>query len=149
MKATATAKYIGTSSRKISLVAALIRGKSVISAQSILEHTGKRATEPVGKVLASALANAQNNDNAKKGDLIVESVLVGPAPTLKRFRARAKGAAASIRKRSSHITVVLSDNKVATTKPMSLSKGLAKSTDASPKLPVKPSAASKTAEETT
>lgn len=110
MKTQATAKYIGTSSRKLGLVAQLIRGKSVASAQSILTHTPKAATTPVGKVLASALANAQNNYQAKKGDLVIESVLIGPAPSLKRFRPRAKGSASAILKRASHITVVLSDN---------------------------------------
>ncbi len=111
MKTQATAKYVGTSTRKLGLVAQLIRGKSVSSAQLILTHANKRATDPVGKVLSSALANAQNNHNAKKADLTIESVLIGPAPTLKRFRPRAKGSASSIHKRSSHITVVLTDIK--------------------------------------
>ena len=111
MKTRATAKYVGTSARKISLVAGLIRGQSVANAQNILMHTNKQATVPVGKVLSSALANAQNNHNAKKGDLTIESVLVGPAPTIKRFRPRAKGAASSIHKRASHITVILTDTQ--------------------------------------
>lgn len=111
MKTSATAKYIGTSSRKIGLVAALIRGKQAKDAVTILEHTGKRATDPIGKVLKSAIANAENNQNLKAADLVVEQVLVGPGKTLKRFRPRARGAAGAIRKRSSHITVVLTDAK--------------------------------------
>src|SRR4051812_33049653 len=110
MKVKATAKFVGTSSRKIGLVAEMIRGLDVISAQTMLVNTSKRATDPVGKVLKSALANAQNNQSLKRGDLIIESVLVGPGPTLKRFRPRARGAAGSIKKRTSHITIVLSDS---------------------------------------
>jgi large subunit ribosomal protein L22 len=110
MKVSSTAKFVGTSSRKIGLVAELIRGQSVTTAQITLANTNKRATDPIGKVLKSALANAQNNHNLKKGELVVESVLVGPGPTLKRFRPRARGAAGSIKKRTSHITVILNDN---------------------------------------
>jgi large subunit ribosomal protein L22 len=111
MRTNATAKYIGTSARKINLVAALIRGRRVVEAQVILANVNKRATDPVGDVLKSALANAENNYNAKKADLMIESVFVGPGPTLKRFRPRAKGSASSIKKRTSHITVVLTDQK--------------------------------------
>ena len=111
MNVRATAKFVGTSPRKIGLVAALIRGRSAKEAVSILEQTQKRATGPVGKVLQSAIANAENNFNLKSGDLVVESVLIGPAPTLKRFRPRAQGRAGAIRKRSSHISVVLNDVK--------------------------------------
>ena len=109
MKTSATAKFVGTSARKTGLVAALIRGRRAVDAQVILLNTEKRASGPVGKVLASAIANAENNDGAKASNLIVESVLIGPGPTLKRSRPRAKGSASAIRKRSSHITVVVSD----------------------------------------
>jgi large subunit ribosomal protein L22 len=115
MKTQATAKFVGTSARKTGLVAALIRGKRAVEAQTILANTNKRAVVPVGKVLASAIANAENNHNAKAADLVVESVLIGPGPTLKRSRPRAKGSASAIRKRSSHITVVVSDGKVIAT----------------------------------
>ena len=111
MKTSATAKYVGTPARKTSLVAALIRGRRVIDAQVILRNTDKRAAVAVGKVLDSALANAENNYNAKSKDLIIESVLIGPGPSLKRSRPRAKGSASAILKRSSHITVVLVDDK--------------------------------------
>lgn len=111
MKLSATAKYTGTSARKVGLVAALIRGKNVVEAEQILQFAPQRATELVGQTLKSAVANATNNNSLKKGNLIVESVQVGPAPMLKRFRPRAKGAASSIKKRSSHITVVLKEAK--------------------------------------
>jgi large subunit ribosomal protein L22 len=111
MKTQATAKFVGTSARKTGLVAALIRGRRALEAQTILAHTNKRATVPVGKVLASAIANAENNHNTKATDLIIESVFIGPGPTLKRSMPRAKGSASAIRKRSSHITVVVSDGK--------------------------------------
>ncbi len=109
MNVKATAKFVGTSPRKIGLVAALIRGRRANDAVTVLRNTPKRATDPVGKVLQSAIANAENNFNLQSRNLIIESVLVGPGPTLKRFRPRAQGRAASIRKRSSHITVVLRD----------------------------------------
>jgi large subunit ribosomal protein L22 len=111
MKTSATAKYVGTSARKTGLVAGLIRGRSVLEAQRVLAATSKRATEPVGKVLASAVANAENNYNAKKSELMIEQVLIGPAPMLKRFRPRSRGSASSIHKHASHITVILTDQK--------------------------------------
>lgn len=110
MNVRAKAKFVGTSPRKIGLVAALIRGKKVDEARTVLNNTHKRATDPVGKVLNSAIANAENNFNLSSKNLVVESVLVGPGPTLKRFRPRAQGRAASILKRTSHITVVLKDS---------------------------------------
>ena len=117
MKTSATAKFVGTSARKTGLVAALIRGRRALDAQVILLNTDKRATGPIGKVLKSAIANAENNLGAKVSSLTVESVLIGPGPTLKRSRPRAKGSASAIRKRSSHITVVLSDTKYSETLP--------------------------------
>lgn len=113
MNVRAKAKFVGTSPRKISLVAALIRGKKVDEARTVLNNTQKRATDPVGKVLNSAIANAENNFNLSSKNLVVESVLVGPGPTLKRFRPRAQGRANSIFKRTSHITVVLKDSSKA------------------------------------
>ncbi len=115
MKTSATAKFVGTSARKTGLVAALIRGKSASAAQAILTHAGKRAAGPVGKVLDSAIANAENNFNARARELVVESVLIGTGPTLKRSMPRAKGSASAIRKHSSHITVVVTDGKSAAT----------------------------------
>ena len=111
MKTQATAKFVGTSARKTGLVAALIRGRRATEAQAILANTNKRATVPVGKVLTSAIANAENNFGAKTADLMIESVLIGPGPSLKRSQPRGKGSASAILKRSSHITVVVTDGK--------------------------------------
>jgi large subunit ribosomal protein L22 len=111
MKTQATAKFVGTSARKTGLVAALIRGRRAADAQAILANTPKRATVPVGKVLTSAIANAENNFGAKATDLVIESVLIGPGPSLKRSTPRGKGSASAILKRSSHITVVVTDGK--------------------------------------
>ncbi len=134
MKTSATAKYVGTSARKTGLVAALIRGRTATAAQSILANTDKRATDPVGKVLASAIANAENNLGAKVRGLVIESVLIGPGPSLKRSRPRAKGSASAILKRSSHITVVVSDG-------LALAKRA--SAEANPSTEAKPTPASK------
>ena len=111
MRTQATAKFIGTSARKTGLVAGLIRGQRATQAGLILEHADKRAAEVLGKVLASAMANAINNYSLRREELVVEQVLIGPGPTLKRIRPRAKGSASSIKKRSSHITVIVSDGK--------------------------------------
>lgn len=108
MNVRATAKFVGTSSRKVGLAADLIRGQKAQHAAVVLLQAPQRATEPVGKVLSSAIANAENNYNLSARNLTVESVLVGPGPTLKRYRPRAQGRAFPIRKRTSHITVVLS-----------------------------------------
>lgn len=115
MKTSATAKFVGTSARKTGLVASLIRGRRAVEALDILASTNKRATVPVGKVLRSAIANAETNHSAKLKDLRIEAVLIGPGPTLKRSMPRAKGSASPIRKRSSHITIIVDDGKAAQT----------------------------------
>ena len=109
MQAVARAKMLRVSPRKISLVAALVRGKRAEDAQVILANTNKSAAELVGKVLDAAIANAENNLNLKKRDLIVETVLVGAGATLKRIRPRSRGQANRIMKRTSHITIILTD----------------------------------------
>ena len=116
MNVRATAKFVGTSARKTGLVAAMIRGRKAQDAITTLIQAEQRASGPIGKVLGSAIANAENNYKLKARDLTVESVLIGPGPTLKRFRPRAQGRAAAIRKRTSHITVVLSDTKAVAAK---------------------------------
>lgn len=138
MKTTATAKFVRTSSRKVGLVAGLIRGLSASEAQAVLRTTNKAATVPVGKVLASAIANAENNHNARLNDLVVEQILVGPAPTLKRFRARSRGMAASIKKRMSHITVVLNDDKPGASVKPKQTTAQAQTAPAAAKAPAKP-----------
>ncbi|HIU93525.1 MAG TPA: 50S ribosomal protein L22 [Candidatus Aphodomorpha intestinavium] len=103
----AIARYVRISSRKVRIVIDLIRGKSVREAEAILRYTPKAATEPVLKLLNSAVANAENNLELNRDDLYVAEVYANQGPTLMRFRARARGRASRIRKRTSHITIVL------------------------------------------
>ena len=103
----AIAKYVRMSSRKVKVVIDLIRGKSVAEAKAILAFTPKAASEPVLKVLNSAVANAENNLDMSADQLFVAEVFANQGPTLKRFRPRAQGRASRIRKRTSHITVIL------------------------------------------
>ena len=112
MKARAIARYVRMSPRKVRLVVDQIRGKSVNEAYAILQFSKKVAAEPVGKTLRSAVANAQDRsqdegDLLDVDDLVVQEAFVDEGPTLKRWRARAQGRAAPIRKRTSHITVVV------------------------------------------
>ena len=103
----AIARYIRISSRKVKIVIDLIRGKSVKEAEAILRYTPKAATEPVLKLLNSAVANAENNLELNRDDLYVAEVYANQGPTLMRYRPRAHGRASRIRKRTSHITIVL------------------------------------------
>ena len=103
----ATAKYIRMSPSKVNRVLKLIRGKSFFEAKAILELTPNAATEPILKVLMSAGANAENNMNLSKNDLVVVKAVADCGPTLKRMMPRAKGSADRILKKTSHITVVL------------------------------------------
>jgi len=109
MEAKAVAKYVRISPQKARLVVDLVRGKKVEEAQKTLLFTRKVAAGIVGKVLKSALANAAQNPNIDEKILYVKEIYVDQGPSLKRFRARAQGRAASIRKRTSHITVVLDE----------------------------------------
>jgi large subunit ribosomal protein L22 len=109
MEARAVAKYIRMSSQKVRLVVDLVRGKKVGEAQKILLFTRKYAADPVSKVLNSALANAKQNPNIDENILYVKEIYVDQGPSLKRWRARAQGRAAAIKKRMSHITVVLDE----------------------------------------
>ncbi len=111
MEVKAFARYIRTSPRKVRLVADHIRGLSVIEAENRLGVSSKWASEPVGKLLDSAVANAIHNFKLDKSKLFVKTIYVDGGPTLKRFRPRAFGRAATIRKRTSHISIVLSDEK--------------------------------------
>ena len=107
----AVARYIRISSRKVKLVADLIRGKSVQEAKAILLYTPKSAAPVTLKLLNSAVANAENNLELNRDDLYVAEVYAGQGPTLKRYRARAKGRASRILKRTSHITIILDQVK--------------------------------------
>lgn len=103
----AKAKYVRMSSTKIKLVIDLIRGKSVTEAAAVLKNTPQAASPVVGKLLNSAVANAENNKGMLKDDLVVAEIFADQGPTLRRFRARARGRATRIRKRSSHVTIIL------------------------------------------
>ena len=107
----AIARYVRISSRKVKVVIDLIRGKSVREAQAILMYTPKAASPVVEKLLNSAIANAENNLDMNSDTLYVAEVFANQGPTLKRFRPRAHGRASSIRKRSSHITIILDQAK--------------------------------------
>lgn len=109
MESRAVAKYIRMSPQKVRLVVDLIRGKNVDEAKKILMFTRKNAALAVDKVLKSALANAKQNPNIDENILYVKKIFVDQGPSLKRWRARAQGRAASIKKRMSHITVVLDE----------------------------------------
>jgi ribosomal protein L22 len=105
----AQAKYVRSSPRKARLVVDHIRGKSVPEARAILAHTPRAAAEPVLKVLQSAVANAEHNHELLPEELRVHQVFVDEGPTIKRFRPRALGRATQIRKRTSHITINLTN----------------------------------------
>jgi large subunit ribosomal protein L22 len=107
----ATAKYVRVSPRKAGDVANLIRGKRVNEAKAILMLSPKAAAKMVGKVLDSAVANAENNHGLDADDLYVVQAYANEGPTIKRFRPRAMGRASRIRKRTSHITVRVDEKK--------------------------------------
>ncbi|KGT38873.1 MAG: 50S ribosomal protein L22 [Weizmannia coagulans] len=111
MQAKAVAKTVRIAPRKARLVIDLIRGKQVGEALSILKFTPKAASPVIEKVLNSAIANAEHNYDMDANDLVVEKAYVDEGPTMKRFRPRAMGRASQINKRTSHITIVVSDQK--------------------------------------
>lgn len=109
MQATANAKFIRIAPRKVQLVIDLIRGKKVGEAISILRHTPKAASPILEKLLNSAIANAEHNHSMDTEKLIISEAYVNQGPTMKRFRPRAMGRASRINKRTSHITLVVTE----------------------------------------
>ena len=109
MVAKAHAKYIRISPRKVKIVADLIRGKSLPQATAILMTTPKAASEPLLKLMNSAAANAENNHGMDPEKLYVSTCLVTPGPIIKRIMPRAQGRAYRINKRTSHITIKVSE----------------------------------------
>lgn len=107
MQVVAVAKSVRQSPRKISLVASLVRGRTVEDAITILEHTPKRAALPIKKTILSAKANAENNHNMDVKTLNITSLDIGPAPSMKRYRPIAHGRAQPFVRRSTHIRVVV------------------------------------------
>ena len=107
--AKATVKYARISSRKIAIVANLIRGKNVDEALAILKFTPKAGSEVLEKLLKSAIANAENNHQMAHSKLYIAEIYSNQGPTLKRIRPAAKGSAVRIRKRTSNTTIVLKE----------------------------------------
>ena len=105
--ASAVARFVRVSPTKARRVIDLVRGKSVAEALDILRWAPQAASEPVAKVIASAAANAQNNNGLDPATLVVATVYADDGPTAKRIRPRAQGRAFRIRRRTSHITVVV------------------------------------------
>jgi len=95
------------SPRKVAVVAALVRGRSVADAMIILDHTPRRSAIPVRKVIASAKANAEHNHNYKPATLQIIEISVTPGPRIKRYRPAAHGRALPFERKSSHIRVVV------------------------------------------
>ena len=111
MEARAQVTHVRMSPRKVKVVLDLIRNKPVEIATAIVKNTPKAACEPVGKLLASAVANAENNYTMDKSNLYVAECFACPGPILKRIRPRAQGRAYRINKRTSHITLVLKEKE--------------------------------------
>lgn len=111
MEVKAVAKYIRISPRKVRQVADLIRGKKVGEAFAILKFTPKVAAAAIEKTLKSAVANAEHNHEMNADGLYISKIFIDQGPTLKRFKPRAMGRADLIRKRTSHITVIVSEKK--------------------------------------
>ena len=110
MEVSASARRLRISAQKVRLVADQIRGKPVADALDLLSFSNKKASVLMRKALESVVANAENNEGADIDELRVSEVYVDEGMTMKRIRPRAKGRADRIFKRSSHITVTVSDN---------------------------------------
>ncbi len=109
MEAKAVAKYIRIAPRKVRVVMDLIRGRNVADAFAILKFTPKAGADVIEKVLKSAVANAENNFDMNADKLYISSAYVDQGPTLKRVHPRSRGQAFSILKRTSHVTVIVSE----------------------------------------
>ncbi len=111
MEAKAVERYIRMSPRKMRYVVDMIKLRTIEDAVDILSLTPKKAAVIVKKAIQSAVANATENHNMKEEDLFISKILVNEGPTLKRFRPRARGRATRIRKRTSHLSVYVSNGK--------------------------------------
>lgn len=107
MEVRAELNYLRMSPRKVRLVASVMKGMDARRAELELRHLPKRAARPLAKLLASAIANAKHNFELAAEDLIVHSIVVNEGPTLKRMMPRAMGRGAAIRKRMSHVRLIL------------------------------------------
>ena len=111
MPITAKLRYLRIAPRKVRLAADLIRGKSTEKAQVILNFTVKKPVLPLLKLLKQAIANAKNNFQTEQSNLYISKITVDEGPKLKRWRARARGRAFEIQKKTSHITLILDEIK--------------------------------------
>ena len=102
-------KFARISDRKARIVLEQIKGKGTVQAQAILQYSPRYGADIIGKLLKSAMANAEENHSLNASDLIVEEALANQGPTLKRIQPRAKGRAYRINKRTSHITIILNE----------------------------------------
>lgn len=109
MKVKAHSRYVRQSPYKVRLVLDLVRGLPVEEARHVLRLTPRAAAEPIAKALASAVANAEHNHALDAEDLYIVEAFADEGPTLKRWRPRARGRASAIHKRTSHITIVVSE----------------------------------------
>jgi len=109
MEVKAVVKYVRMSPQKVRLVVDLVRGKKVQEARNILLYTRKYAAGIIANVLKSAVANAAQNPNIDENILYIKEIFVDQGPALKRWRAAAQGKASPIKKKSSHITVILDE----------------------------------------
>ena len=122
MAVKAVAKGVHTSPRKIGVVVALVRGRSVADALTILEHTPRRAALPVKKVIESARANADHNHNIKPDTLTITEITVTPGVRMKRYRPASHGRALPFQRRTSHIRVVVDGEARVAKKPVKAEK---------------------------
>ncbi|MCS4489645.1 50S ribosomal protein L22 [Corynebacterium sp. ES2794-CONJ1] len=109
--ARATARFVRVTPMKARRVIDLVRGKSVEEALAILKYAPQHASEPLAKVIHSAAANAENNFGLDPRTLVISEAYADEGPTMRRFQPRAQGRAFAIRKRTSHITVVVESQK--------------------------------------
>ena len=145
MEARAQARFVRVTPMKARRVVDLIRGLPAADAQAVLRFAPQDASDPVGKVLDSAIANATNNHNLDPASLVVAEAYVDEGPTMRRFRPRAQGRAFRIRKRTSHITVILetADALESVKAPAKKSTSTKAAPKAAPKATDKPKAAAK------
>lgn|SRR5574341_1674993 len=109
MEITARTKYTRITPRKVKIVIEMVRGKRVEDALNILDVTRKAASRIVGKLVRSAVANASRRGDIDVDTLFIKGITVGPGPTLKRFRPAPMGRATPVKKRTSHISVILGE----------------------------------------
>ena len=123
MEIIAKVRYLRMTPRKVRLLAGLIRGMDIARAEAQLGFTSKAAARPVLKLLRSAVANAEHNFKLDRDDLYIKTITVDGGPVLKRWRSRAFGRASPIRKRTSHIVIILSDDRAEAAKAKAKGRG--------------------------